>query len=488
MHLMPLRPTPRGCPDLLLPEIGPLKRYLLHLLVFPLLLGAGGILGPGFAEAQVQDSIPGVRLGLLYESSFRPALAVKPFEGRFGGSGTAPRVEAIVARDLRYSDRFEMLDSLPSSVVGRPGVDYGLWDDLGAVWVLAGQVEGAGEGFVLVVELHDVVYGEVRERARFRLPEPDEEGFRMAVHLVSDQVVEWVFDEPGMAASRIAFTRRFDDGTQEIYVIDSDGENLRRITRFEDLTLSPAWSPDGTRLSFVSYRSGDPELYEMDLTTGEDRMIDTGESGQPITPRYHPDGRHLAFALVGGERPGIFTYDLLEECCLRRVTGGRWDDLSPSYSPDGGQMAFNSNRLGVGTPQIYVMPSDGGEPDLLSPYVYGEGGYFTSPDWSPTGDRVAFHGRIDRGRYHILVADLEDGGRRVLQLTAEGNNEDPRWAPDGRHLVFVGERSYGSGLFVVDAATGRIRTLLGGMRVRVPDWSSSLSGEGLDRILGSGSR
>ncbi|NIP57852.1 MAG: hypothetical protein GWM92_06355 [Gemmatimonadetes bacterium] len=467
------------------PNRGPARAAgTLALLVLALGLRPAAPAGAELA-AQVQDSIPGVRLGLLYESSFRPSLAIKPFEGRFGGSGAAPRVEAIIARDLRYSDRFETLDSLPASVVGRPGVDYTLWDELGVVWLLTGQVEGAGEGFVLVLELHDVVYGEVRERSRIRIPRPEEDGFRMAVHRASDEVVRWVFDEPGMAASRIAFSRRFADGTQEVYTIDSDGENLRRLTRFEDLTLNPAWSPDGGRLAYISYRSGDPRLYERELTTGEDRVIEVGEGGQAITPAYHPSGEILAFSLVGGGRSGLYTYDVRNDCCLSLLTGGRWDDLSPTYSPDGRRLAFNSNRLGTAVPQIYVMPASGGEADLISPYVYGEGGYFTSPDWSPTGDRVAFHGRIDSGRYHILVADVAARGSRVLQLTAEGNNEDPSWAPDGRHLVFVGERNYGYGLFVVDAATGRIRTLLGGMRVRVPAWSPTLSVEDGSVTMGS---
>ena len=432
------------------------------------------------------DSIPGVRLGLLYESTFQPVLAVKPFTGRFGGTGAAPRVEAIISRDLRYSDRFEMLDSLPASMAGGEGVDYRLWDQLGAVWLVTGRLEGSGDGFVLVLELHDVVYGELSREARFQVPRPDQPGFRMAVHRASDEIVRWVTGEPGMAASRIAFSVSDDDNDQELYVIDSDGENLRRITNFNSLSLSPAWSPDGDRIAYVSYKTDTPALYELNLATGEERVVEPGRDGQPITPAYHPDGDRLAFALVGGGRSGIFSYNVARRCCLTHLTGGRWEDLSPTYSPDGTRLAFNSNRLGTATPQIYVMEARGGDPELISPYVYGEGGYFTSPEWSPTGDRVAFHGRIERGRYHILVADVEDRGSRVVQLTSVGNNEDPSWAPDGRHLVFVGERNYGYGLFVVDTATGRIRMLLGGMRVRVPAWSPSLPAEAAMTSLDAG--
>jgi TolB protein len=121
------------------------------------------------------------------------------------------------------------------------------------------------------------------------------------------------------------------------------------------------------------------------------------------------------------------------------------------------------------------MDAEGGDAELISPYVYGTSGYYTSPDWSPIDNRVAFHGRIERyGRYQILVAEVEARGARILQLTADGDNQDPSWAPDGRHLVFAGERSYGFGLFVVDAATGRIRALASSIRPRSPDWSPAL--------------
>ena len=442
-------------------------------LLVALALITGALVEP--AGAQVPDSIPGVTLGLLYETGYQPALAIQPFSGRLGGEAAASHVETIIARDLRYSDRFEVMDSLPASLVGDE-VDYQLWDQLGAVWLLSGALEGAGDGFVLVVELHDVVYGEVRQRGRFAVPDDRADGFRMAVHVVSDAIVEWIFDEPGMAASRIAFSRKGEDGNQEIYVIDSDGENFRQVTAYGDLSVSPAWSPDGDRIAFTSWKvTGLPRIYELDLANGTEKVVDLKREGDHFTPVYLPNGRELAFAVTGGSRSGIFRYDLERDCCLTHVSGGRWDDISPTFSPDGARMAFNSNRLGTAHPQIYVMPSAGGEADLISPYLHGQEGYYTSPEWAPMGDYVAFHGRVSRrGSYQILVADVADQGRRLRQLTWEGNNEDPSWAPDGRHLVFVGRRDWGTGLMVVDTATGEYRMLLRGFDVRVPDWSPSL--------------
>ena len=425
--------------------------------------------------AAQQDSIPGVTLGLLYEAEFQPALAVQPFSGRLGGELVAPRVEAIIATDLRYSDRFQVMDSLPTSLISDE-VDYQLWDQLGAVWLLSGSVEGAGSGFVLVLELHDVVYGEVYAQGRFPVPATSDADFRLAAHIAADAIIEWIFNEPGMAASRIVFSLRTREGNQDLYLIDSDGRNFRRLTSYDNLTMSPSWSPDGTRIAYSSRKGGGfPRVYELDLETMSEKPLDAGRDGDHNTPTYSPNGRDVAFSIMGGNRSGIFFYDLERGCCLTHVTGGRWDDFSPTYSPDGRWFAFNSNRLGTPFPQIYVMPSTGGAADLVSPYLHGQEGYYTSPDWAPVGDHVAFHGRVGRrGTYNILVADVADRGRRLRQLTWEGNNEDPSWAPDGRHLVFIGRRDWGTGLMVVDTATGTYRMLRRGLDVRVPDWSPSL--------------
>ena len=447
-------------------------------------------LPPGPLSAQeAEQVIPGVALGLVYETTYVPPIAVLPFRSGGGDEGQAEAVRQIVARDLRFSDRFTVIDSLPA--LPGEGIDYGLWDGLGADWALTGTLERTGTGeVVLEVELHDIVFASLRERRRFPLPGSGDPDFRLAVHQASDAVVTWVTGDNGMAASRIVFAMRPwgdpEGGSKELYVVDSDGENLQRVTWDESIVVSPTWSPQGDRVAYTSYKSGIPVIYERELASGQEHPLDTGQDGQQITPAYHPNGSTITFALLAGRRSDLHSYDARQRCCLsRRLGEGFHKNLQPTYSQDGRRIAFTSNRLGTPTPQIYVMPADGGDAVLISPYRYGERSYFTDPDWSPLSSKIAFAGRVDTGRtrvggimrYQILVADLEAGTNRLVQLTREGNNEDPSWAPNGRHIVFTGERSSGHGVFVVDTGTGRTRTLVAGVRAEDVDWSPLLGRE-----------
>ncbi len=410
----------------------------------------------------------GVRLGMIYQTLKRPAVAVRPFTGASDLAAVAEQLGDIVRRDLDYSDRFEMFDAPPQLAAGP--VDYAAWNGLNVVYVLDGAVEPLPDGVQLRLALYDVVYGSVRQLQAFRLPLPSSPDYRMAVHAAADEVVRWVTGQPGMAASRIVFFRTGPDGGRELVIVDSDGENVRRIARVDGVLMSPAWAPDGRRVAYtVMDEDGLWGVYERNLETDEVRDL-TARRGLNATPTYSPDGRRLMLAIQSGSGMDLFEYDL-ETRRLRLVRGGPGADMSPSFSTDGRLIAFMSDRLGQ--PHIYVMSADGGEATLLSPYTYGEPGHYVSPDWSPETSFVAFHGR-SRGQHQIMVADASKPGNVVQQLTEEGRNEDPSWAPDGRHIVFAGTRASGSGLYIIDAVSGRTRPLVLGGRFRMPDWSPAL--------------
>ena len=430
------------------------------------------------SHASAQDRPSGIRVSGEYDVRQRPVLAVRPFAGAAPIAEVLDSLATIVRRDLRYSDRYNMIDDVPQQL--RTGtVDYQQWNALRVTYVVTGEVTPTTRGYELRVTVHDVPWGRVTADARYILPAATAPDFRMAVHAVSDDVVQRTVNAPGSAATRVVFTRQNRDANRsyDLLIVDSDGYGLRRIAGFGGQLYSPVWSPDGRRVLYTINGERGWQLVERDVTSGSQRIISPG-GDMVLTPTYAPQNGNIAMALWRGDRSEITAYDLERQCCARRVSGqGRNIEMYPTYSADGRYLAFMSNRIGRNA--IYVATADGQNATIVTPFVPGQASDYAAPAFSPTSTQLAFHGHWSaRGayQYQIMLADAAKPGEPITQLTSSGNNEDPSWAPDGRHIVYTQTEVRGEpdGLYVIDAQSKIRRLLVSGGNMLMAHWSPPL--------------
>ena len=427
-------------------------------LVCSLVIG-GTLAFASLAGAQDTTTVPGVRLGLNYEAGTKPGVIVLPVQDEVGDDS----LRVIVQRDLDYSDRMNViaLDAETLSGLVPPAgqkINFALVGKFGAALLVRMTPTNTG----LHVAAYDVSRGQLLQSEHFLFDRRDRD-WRFALHGVSDQIEQWVFGKRGIAQTRIAYVN---NGTLQI--VDSDGQQTRTITTGKG-ALSPAWSPTGQSVVYTVLGNNGTQVEELDVRTGRTRRISQIRAGLNITPIYQPDGSGILYAQGTGNGTDLI-FASLDSTAPRRITVGKGtDNTSPSYSPDGHQIAFISGKSGQ--PQVYIMDADGSNVQLLTPYTAGTRSYRASPDWSPDGRAIAYEQQ--NGLFQIWMIDLRD--RAPKQLTSEGENEDPSWAPDGRHLVVSSSRSGDKQLWILDTESGRTRQLTHSKGARLAAWSPILA-------------
>lgn len=435
----------------------PRRNGLLCLTLFGFLLGAGTV--------HAQD-IERIRLGINYTAGVRPGVIV------MAGPGL-DSVRRVIERDLGFSDRFEMA-FLPDSL-GRlvgPLLPVSL-KPLGVTWAVELRRTPAG----VELKLHDVAAGQIRQQGVRTLDVAAVGEGRLAIHRVSDEIVNWISGATGVAATRILF--KLDEaGTRKdngIWRIDSDGENMVRITRAGGLVMSPVWHPDGVRIAFTEIRDYVGALIIQSLATGTRVTVPTTLSGTNNGASFSPDGSKVVFGRVAEEGTDLYEADVARMCCAHKLTtNGRYAvNLTPTYSPDGRRIAFMSTR--AGTPQIYSMDADGTDQSVLVPFDGGETGASYAPDWSPDGTTIAF-GRDAAGGRQLFTWQVGTGQPPRQQTSSGRQNEDPSWAPDSRHVVFRSNRTGRDQLWIIDLESGTSRQLPTPGGARLPSWSPILRG------------
>ncbi len=292
------------------------------------------------------------------------------------------------------------------------------------------------------------------------------DGARQLAHQYAADILA-KFGMPTLAGSKIYFVSdRQAKGTKELWVMDFDGSNQKRLTSFNSISTMPAISPDGTRLAFTTFAKGQPRLMMYSTVTGRFIPFLNPQASVNGTPSFTPDGKSVLFASsADGRYTNIYVSDL-DGGGLRRLTNVRAVEVEPKVNPKNGRdVLFVSGR--GGPQQIYMMNLDGTEPLRLTT---GEG-EASNPAWNPGGQHMAFAWTrgYAPGNWNLFIMDVSS--RETVQLTTgEGRNENPSWAPDGRHLAFSSNRTRSSQIFTMLADGTAVRQLTTQGNNYMPVW------------------
>jgi TolB protein len=375
-------------------------------------------------------------------------IAIVPFAPAAGAGGGLD-VAGVVQHDLEGSGRFKALprERMPATPTRVEAINAADWKGAGSDYVVVGRVTALENGTLAVdFDLVNTLTGVRLATQRFTGPPG---ALRNAAHRVSDAVYQKILGVRGAFATRIAYVSV--EGTApaqhyQLIVADADGENPHLILDSRFPIMSPAWSPDGQWLAYVSFESKLSGVYVQLVRTGERRLV-SARAGINGAPAWSPDGRKLALTLGGSTgNPDIYVLDLASQS-LTRLTDDPAIDTEPEWAPDGRSLYFTSDR--AGSPQIYQVSANGGHPKRIT----FEGNYNARPRVSADGTELAMV-TLDGGSYRIAVQDLATGAVRTL---SHGRlDESPSFAPNGATLIYS-QREGGRGSLAtisVDGLTG----------------------------------
>ncbi len=392
-------------------------------------------------------------------------IAVVPFP--FSGETNPPSqdIAAIVTSDLARSGRFRTLPL--NDMLARPSrpeeVDFRDWRALNVDNLLIGEIQPNGPaGFMVKFRLFDVFRGEQVTGFSFATTQND---LRATAHRIADLVYEELIGQRGAFATRIAYITSTRDAKGEekmhLRVADADGYNPQTIVSSTQPLMSPAWSPDGKRIAYVSFEKSKPSIWVQEVFTGRREKL-TSFKGINGAPAWSPDGRFLALTLSKDGNPDIFVMDVRRRS-VRALTRHWAIDTEPAWSPDGKHIVFTSDR--GGNPQIYRVPAVGGEPERIT----FEGKYNARASYAPDGRYLTLVTRVN-GDYRIGILDT---GNNTLEIMSRGDlDESPSFAPNGSMIIYAG-RENGRGVLEAVSTDGRVRQRLATQagNVREPAWS-----------------
>ena len=430
-------------------------RRLLTFLAFALLLP--------FGSAQAQ----GLDIGMVQGRDGALPITVVPMP--YLGTSVAPDTDiaAVIRADLNRSGQFNALreqDVIEKPIRGSE-IKFPTWRVLKQDFIVVGRVlDNPDGGYRVEYELYDVAKQErmlglaVGGRAR---------GMRDVAHQIADQVYEKILGVRGAFWTRIAYVTASGLGGNTQYalmVADSDGFNPQTVVKSREPLLSPAWSPDGRKLAYVSFERGNSTIYVQEITTGA-REVLASFKGINGAPSFSPDGRRLALTLSRSGNPEIYVMDLASKQ-LTQVTRHYGIDTEAVWAADGQSLYFTSDR--AGKPQVYQVPAGGGDATRVS----FQGDSNAKASISFDGKKIAM-AQGTGNVYRIAVLDRSFGGAGRWQTLSPGNlDESPSFAPNASMLIYATKEGRRGVLFAVSAdGSVRQRLVLADGDVREPAWS-----------------
>ena len=403
---------------------------------------------PAVSLAQLRVEITGV-------GSQQFPIAIAPF----ARDGQVPlEIEQVVRADLARSGLFRIVEAGTQAIPENATVAFPDWKSRGADALAIGSATRLADGrFDVRYRLYDTVKQGQLDGLSFVSPASD---LRLTAHRIADRIYEKLTGERGVFATRIAYVVQTSRTSWELHIADADGANSQAALRSREPIISPAWSPDGTRLAYVSFETGKPVVYVHTVLTGQRRAV-ANFRGSNSAPAWSPDGNTLAVTLTREGNSQVFLMNA-DGSNVRRLTTSSGIDTEPSYSPDGKSIYFTSDR--GGGPQIYRMPASGGNAQRVT----FSGDYNISPRLSPDGRLLAYVGRRG-GQFKVMVLDLASG--QETPVTDTVRDESPSFAPNGRMLLYATEVN-GRGILASASVDGRVRTRLSGPSgdIREPTW------------------
>ncbi len=409
----------------------------------------------------------GLDIGLVSgnEGSLPIAVVAMPYQGRAGAPDTD--VAAVIRNDLNRSGQFR--SDATTGFRNQPSrgsdIDFGEWRARRQDFIVVGRVvDTDGGGYRVEYELYDVAK---QQRLLGLAIGGRAKGMRDVAHQIADQIYEKILGVRGAFWTRIAYVTASGLGPNTQYslmIADSDGFNPQSVVHSREPLLSPAWSPDGKKLAYVSFERGNSTIYIQEILTGA-RQVIASFKGINGAPAFSPDGSRMAMTLSKSGNPEIYVMDLGSKA-LSQITNHYGIDTEAIWTPDGRNLLFTSDR--AGKPQVYSVSASGGEATRMS--FQGESNARATVSFD--GKKVAM-AQGSGNVYRIALLDRSYGGNGRWQTLSPGNlDESPSFAPNGSMLLYATKEGRRGVLYAV-SADGRVRLRLvtADGDVREPAWS-----------------